>query len=212
MNRDTGSLDGTHLRSTPSHQASRTSEPAKRGSSLVVVGSTGSGVLKTCQQSMGYVRLSMSALPLRATARHWRVCVRPANEHVWREAGIFAFAGVLIGGLSTAVSAWFFQRRKRSAPCSSQLAFSARTLSKIDLPRTLLSRGWFKGLGFEIGSWPDIAPAGSRASKDAWDEIANAMAGVARIQIMITELLKLMGDELSRTRYQRTVGMPRFRS
>lgn len=111
-------------------------------------------------------------------------------------AGIFALAGVLVGALSTAVSAWFFERRKEKR----SLLVAAR-LVREDVVQagpcleTLLGRGWFEGLSLEIASWSEHrAQLAASLPKDAWDEIANAMAGVARIQTMITELLKLKGD------------------
>jgi hypothetical protein len=111
-------------------------------------------------------------------------------------AGIFALAGVLVGAFSTAVSTWFFERRKEK--CS--LTVAAR-LVREDVVQagpcleTLLRRGWFEGLDLEIVSWPEQrAQLAASLPKDAWDEIANAMAGVARIQIMISELLKVQGE------------------
>ena len=111
-------------------------------------------------------------------------------------AGIFALAGVLIGALSTAVATWFFEQRKEKR----SLLVAAR-LVREDVVQagpcleTLLRRGWFEGLDLEIASWPEQrAQLAASLSKDAWDEIANAMVGVARIQIMISELLKARGE------------------
>lgn len=111
-------------------------------------------------------------------------------------AGIFALAGVLVGALSTAVSTWFFERRKEKR----SLIVAAR-LVREDVVQagpcleTLLRRGWFEGLDLEIANWPEQrAQLAASLPKGAWDEIANAMAGVARIQIMISELLKVHGE------------------
>jgi hypothetical protein len=108
---------------------------------------------------------------------------------------LLALAGVLIGGLTTTGTALFFARRnERRALLTAARLVREDVVEAGPSLETLLRRGWFQALPLEVPGWEEHrVPLAGALPKDDWDEVADAIAGVRRVRVMIDELLAL-GD------------------
>jgi hypothetical protein len=112
--------------------------------------------------------------------------------------GLLALAGVLIGALATAGTAWFFARRneRRALLIAARLVREDVVQAGPSL-ETLLRRGWFQAHPLEVRGWEEHrVPLAGALAKDDWDQVADAIAAVRRVSVMIDELLALGGGEV----------------
>jgi len=112
--------------------------------------------------------------------------------------GLLALAGVVIGALATGGTTWFFEHRteRRTLLTAARMVREDVVYAGPSL-ETLLRRGWFRALPLDAPGWEEHRVALAAAlPKDDWDEVADAIAGVRRVRLIIDELLASGGNEI----------------